>query len=115
MSGRNRPASRARPACRKRSPAGRRGEHRRPAAGGQAHPVIGLWPVRVRDELRGGLVGEGVSKVDVWTARYGVGTVPFAEEVSGLGPGLDPCFNAKRPEDLDRGAALIGRSEIQYT
>ena len=83
------------------------------ASGGQAHPVIGLWPVRLRDELRRALVEEGVRKVDVWTARYRLATVPFAEEVSGLGPGIDPFFNANRPEDLDRAAALIERSEIQ--
>src|SRR5437764_13011118 len=83
------------------------------ASGGQAHPVIGLWPVRLRDELRRALVEEGVRKVDVWTARYRLATVPFADEVPGLGPGIDPFFNANRPEDLDRAAALIERSEIQ--
>ena len=40
------------------------------ASGGQSHPVIGLWPVRLRDELRRALVEEGVRKVDVWTSRY---------------------------------------------
>ena len=83
------------------------------ASGGQAHPVIGLWPVRLRDELRRAVVEEGVRKVDVWTARYRLATVPFADEVPGLGPGIDPFFNANRPEDLDRAAALIERSEIQ--
>ena len=82
------------------------------ASGGQAHPVIGLWPVRLRDELRRALVEEGVRKVDVWTARYRLATVPFADEVPGLGPGIDPFFNANRPEDLDRAAALLARFNI---
>ena len=74
---------------------------------GQAHPVIGLWPVRLRDELRRALVEEEVRKVDVWTARYRLTTVPFPEEVPGLGPGIDPFFNANRPEDFDRAAMLL--------
>ena len=77
------------------------------ASAGQAHPVIGLWPVRLRDELRRALVEEGVRKVDVWTARYRLTTVPFPEEVPGLGPGIDPFFNANRPEDFDRAAMLL--------
>ena len=78
------------------------------ASCGQAHPVIGLWPVRLRDELRRALVEEGVRKVDVWTANYRLATVPFLEPA----PGLDPFFNANRPEDLDRAAALLSRVEI---
>ncbi|HZK92222.1 MAG TPA: molybdenum cofactor guanylyltransferase MobA [Stellaceae bacterium] len=78
------------------------------ASGGQAHPVIGLWPVRLRDELRRALVDEGVRKVDVWTARYRLATVPFSDRVPRLGPGIDPFFNANRPEDLERAAALLG-------
>ena len=71
------------------------------ASGGQPHPVIGLWPVRRRDELRHALSVEGIRKVDVWTARYRLATVDFP-----LIP-IDPFFNANRPEDLDRAAALL--------
>jgi molybdopterin-guanine dinucleotide biosynthesis protein A len=70
-------------------------------SGVQAHPVIGLWPVRLRDELRRALVGEGIRKVDVWTARYRLATVAFADQP------FDPFFNANRPEDLDRAAELL--------
>ena len=82
------------------------------ASGGQAHPVIGLWPVRLRDELRRALVDEDIRKVDVWTARYRLATVPFPEQASSRGPGVDPFFNANRPEDLDRAAALLGHLEL---
>jgi molybdopterin-guanine dinucleotide biosynthesis protein A len=71
------------------------------ASGGQAHPVIGLWPVRLRSELRHALVDEGVRKVDVWTARYRLTTVPFPDKP------VDPFFNANRPEDLDQAASLL--------
>ena len=77
------------------------------ASGGQAHPVIGLWPVRLRDELRQALVEEGIRKVDIWTARYRLATVSFPEVA-----GIDPFFNANRPEDLDRAAVLLDRLEI---
>jgi molybdenum cofactor guanylyltransferase len=74
------------------------------ASGGQSHPVIGLWPVRLRDELRRAMIEEGIRKVDVWTARYRLATVPFPEVA-----GIDPFFNANRPEDLDRAAVLLDR------
>lgn len=82
------------------------------ASDGQPHPVIGLWPVRLRDDLRQALVEEGVRKVDVWTRRYRLATVPFPELSLGDGPAIDPFFNANRPEDFDRAAALLARFNI---
>jgi molybdopterin-guanine dinucleotide biosynthesis protein A len=75
------------------------------ASGGQAHPVIGLWPVRLREDLRHALVEEGIRKVDQWTARYRLATVVFGSEP------IDPFFNANRPEDLAAAAALLHLSE----
>ncbi|MGH7094254.1 MAG: molybdenum cofactor guanylyltransferase MobA [Stellaceae bacterium] len=72
------------------------------ASQGQAHPVIGLWPVRLREALRQALVDEGIRKVDVWTARYRLATVEFP-----VGR-IDPFFNANRPDDLETAAALLG-------
>jgi len=69
-------------------------------SGGQPHPVIGMWPVRLRDDLRRALVAEEIRKVDVWTARYQLATVDFPTDP------IDPFFNANRPEDLERAAAL---------
>jgi molybdopterin-guanine dinucleotide biosynthesis protein A len=71
------------------------------ASAGQAHPVIGLWPMRLCEDLRRAVTDEGVRKVDVWTARYRLATVPFATEP------IDPFFNANRPEDLEIAAALL--------
>ncbi len=75
------------------------------ASCGQPHPVIGLWPVHLREALREAVVAEGIRKVDRWTARYRLATVAFPDEIGGV----DPFFNANRPEDLDRAAALLGR------
>ena len=71
------------------------------ASGGQAHPVIGLWPVRFRDDLRHALVEEGIRKVDVWTARYRLATAVFRRYA---GRSVFQCQQAGRPQSR-RGAA----------
>ena len=71
------------------------------ASGGRAHPVFGLWPVRLRYDLRRALVDQAIRKVDLWTARHRLTTVPFADHP------VDPFFNANRPEDLETAAALL--------
>ncbi|MGE0259582.1 MAG: molybdenum cofactor guanylyltransferase MobA, partial [Alphaproteobacteria bacterium] len=73
------------------------------ASEGRPHPVIGLWPVRLREALREAVAAEGIRKVDVWTARYHLKIVDFPER----GQGLDPFFNANRPADLARAAELL--------
>ena len=69
------------------------------ASDGRDHPVFGLWPLRLRDDLRQAMVAEGIRKVDVWTARYRLARVAFPLAETLAGP-LDPFFNANRPEDL---------------
>jgi molybdopterin-guanine dinucleotide biosynthesis protein A len=75
------------------------------ASGQQTHPVVGLWSVRLRHELRQALVVEGVRKVGRWTSRYPIATVTWPTEP------LDPFFNANTVEDIaeaDRLAMLDG-------
>ena len=75
------------------------------ASNGQTHPVIGLWSVRLRNELRHALVKEDIRKIDRWTARYPLATVTWPTAP------LDPFFNANTVEDIaeaDRLAALDG-------
>jgi molybdenum cofactor guanylyltransferase len=64
------------------------------ASGGQSHPVIGLWSVGLRDELRHALVVEDIRKIDRWTARYRLATVSWPTEP------LDPFFNANTLDDI---------------
>lgn len=74
------------------------------ASGGRTHPVIGLWRVGLRDELRRALVDEGMRKVDRWTARYRLATAAWPAEP------VDPFFNANTVEDLaeaERLAAFV--------
>ena len=75
------------------------------SSGGQTHPVVGLWSVRLRDELRQALIVEGMRKIDRWTARYPLATVNWPTSP------LDPFFNANTAEDIveaDRLATLDG-------
>jgi molybdenum cofactor guanylyltransferase len=72
----------------------------------QQHPVVGLWPVALREELRRALVEENIRKVDIWTARYRVAVVDFPVEH------IDPFFNANRPEDLALAEAKIAEGAV---
>ena len=77
------------------------------ASNGRAHPVFGLWPVRLKDDLRRAMMEEEIRKVDVWTARYRLVTVEFSEAETPAGM-LDPFFNANRPEDLEEAERFAG-------
>jgi len=75
------------------------------ASDGQTHPVVGLWSVTLRDELRHALVKEDIRKIDRWTARYKLATVTWP-----VTP-VDPFFNANTVDDIaeaERLAALDG-------
>jgi molybdenum cofactor guanylyltransferase len=75
------------------------------SSGGQTHPVIGLWSVALREELRHALVVEDVRKVGSWASRYSRATVSWPTEP------LDPFFNANTSDDIARAekmAALDG-------
>lgn len=62
---------------------------------GQTHPVIGLWPVSLREDLRRALVQENMRKIDRWTARYRLALVEWPVDP------IDPFFNANTPEDIE--------------
>ena len=75
------------------------------ASDGQSHPVIGLWSVSLRDQLRDALVREDIRKIDRWTARYKLATVTWPTQP------LDPFFNANTMDDIadaERLAELDG-------
>ncbi|WP_246088473.1 molybdenum cofactor guanylyltransferase MobA [Phreatobacter stygius] len=72
-------------------------------SGEQTHPVIGLWRVDLRADLRHALVVEDMRKIDRWTARHGVAAALWP-----LVP-YDPFFNANTPEDLAEADAIALR------
>ncbi len=74
---------------------------------GELHPVIGLWPVALADDLEAQLA-QGVRKVLHWTDRHGTVPVPFPPACIG-GVELDPFFNANTPEELEELRAILAK------
>ena len=70
------------------------------ASGGRAHPVFGLWPVRLAEALRQALVADDIRKIDRWTARYVLTQVEFCDAP------VDPFFNVNVPADLAEAERL---------
>jgi molybdenum cofactor guanylyltransferase len=73
------------------------------ASGGRQHPVIGLWPAALREDLRRALTEESVRKVGAWSARYTLAVAEWPDVP------VDPFFNVNTPEDVaeaERLAAL---------
>ncbi len=75
------------------------------ASDGQSHPVIGLWSVSLREQLRHALVVEDVRKIDRWTARFKLATVTWPTTP------LDPFFNANTIDDIAEAERLAALDE----
>jgi molybdopterin-guanine dinucleotide biosynthesis protein A len=69
-------------------------------SGAWRHPVVGLWPLALRADLRKALVDEGLRKIEVWTARYGVAMADWPDQP------VDPFLNVNTPEDVERAARI---------
>lgn len=69
------------------------------------HPVIGLWPVALADDLERSLVA-GVRKVLDWTDRHGTVAVTFGP-ITIAGQAIDPFFNANTPAELAEARRLL--------
>lgn len=70
-------------------------------SGDQAHPVIALWRVSLREDLRHALAVENMRKIDRWTARYKMARADWLVEP------VDPFFNANSPEDIAEAERLL--------
>jgi molybdenum cofactor guanylyltransferase len=68
------------------------------------HPVVGLWPIALREDLRSALLTEGLRKIEIWTARHGVAIADWPSHP------VDPFFNVNTPED----AAVAERIAQQH-
>ena len=67
------------------------------------HPVVGLWPVSLREDLRCALTAEGLRKIEIWTARHGIEVADWSTDP------LDPFFNVNTPQDAEKAEALAER------
>ncbi|MCZ7642486.1 MAG: molybdenum cofactor guanylyltransferase MobA [Pseudorhodoplanes sp.] len=72
-------------------------------SGNWRHPVVGLWPLSLRHDLRKALVEEDLHKVEIWTARHGIAIAEWPDAP------VDPFFNVNTPEDRMRAAALVAQ------
>ena len=70
-------------------------------SGGRAHPVIGLWDVALRDELRRLLVDEDIRRVERWTQRAGAVAVEWPAVP------YDPFFNVNTPDELEEAERIL--------
>lgn len=75
-------------------------------SGGGIHPVVALWPVVIRTDLRRALVEEDLRKVDRFVARYRVAAADWPATP------LDPFFNANEPADLAAAEELAAANKI---
>ncbi len=64
------------------------------ASAGQSHPVVGLWDVALRHDLRHALMNEQLRQVSRFMARYRLAKVDWPTAP------LDPFFNANTADDL---------------
>ena len=62
-------------------------------SGDWRHPVVGLWPVALRQDLRKALVEENMHKIESWTARHGIAVGDWPATP------IDPFFNVNTPAD----------------
>ncbi|MEO1248763.1 MAG: molybdenum cofactor guanylyltransferase MobA [Pseudomonadota bacterium] len=68
------------------------------ASGGRTHPVFGLWPVGLADDLENWLAVPENRKILTWVNRHPNKLVEFDTRVGE--PAGDPFFNINTPEDL---------------
>ncbi|PZM13071.1 molybdenum cofactor guanylyltransferase MobA [Rhizobium tubonense] len=63
------------------------------------HPVFGLWPVAIADELENWLLADEKRRMRDFLARHTVRRVEF-EMIETTHGALDPFFNVNTPDDL---------------
>lgn len=69
------------------------------------HPVVGLWPTSLRENLRRAIVDEGLHKIELWTARHGVAIAEWPDTP------VDPFFNVNTPDDVARATAIAASAQ----
>ncbi len=67
------------------------------------HPVVGLWRVDLRDDLRHALTVEDLRKIEIWTARHGVAIASWPDQP------IDPFFNVNTPDDVATADRVAGQ------
>jgi molybdenum cofactor guanylyltransferase len=70
-------------------------------SGERRHPVVGLWPIALREDLRHALIKEDLRKIELFAARHGVAVADWPDQP------IDPFFNVNTPEDAAQAERLV--------
>jgi molybdopterin-guanine dinucleotide biosynthesis protein A len=68
------------------------------------HPVVALWPVALRADLRRALFDENLHKIELFTGRYGVAVAEWPDRP------VDPFMNVNTPEEIVAAADIAARN-----
>ncbi len=74
------------------------------------HPVFGLWPVTLADDLEAWLTAGESRKVLAWVDRHPNAEVSFRGPVVD-GTEIDPFFNVNTPDDLETATSVLAALE----
>lgn len=70
-------------------------------SGDRVHPVVALWPVELRHELRRFVIDDGLRRVNWLLGHFHAAKVEYTSRP------VDPFFNINKPEDLAEGERLL--------
>lgn len=74
-------------------------------SGDWRHPVVALWPVALRADLRRALFDEDLHKIELFTGRYGIAVAEWPDRP------IDPFMNVNTPEDLAAAADIAAQNK----
>jgi molybdopterin-guanine dinucleotide biosynthesis protein A len=77
------------------------------SSAGRTHPVFGLWPLALRDDLVRFLAAGASFKVATYAGRHDHVIVEFPLASAG-GRTIDPFFNVNTAEDLETAEVICG-------
>jgi molybdopterin-guanine dinucleotide biosynthesis protein A len=72
-------------------------------SGDWRHPVVGLWPVALRADLRHAVTVEDLHKIEIWTASHSVAIAAWPDKP------VDPFFNINTPADITEAERIVKR------
>jgi molybdenum cofactor guanylyltransferase len=75
------------------------------SSGGRIHPVVTLWPVAIRDDLRHSLLVNDLRQVERFALNYSRAIVDWPAQP------YDPFFNANDASDLAAAEAILIQRE----
>ena len=74
-------------------------------SGGQVHPVVALWPVVLRADLRNAITIDGMRRVERFATARGAALAEWPAVPH------DPFFNLNTPEDVAAAEALVASEQ----